>query len=326
MVLVGGEAVDGVGFAIAAGASDPAADSGVVACGVAAAGSGEGVEGGSEVAVVGEGDGAGGAGGSGGSVLGAGWIGGRDDGEDVAGLGGEFDVPGVGEIEAVVSGRGDEDDVGLVGGVGDLVEGGEEAGAVSGGEIGEGSDGKGDDVGAIGDGVVDALDDPTEEAAGFSGFALVGGAGVSGDCGRHALEDFDVKDGGLGGYSDDLAGARTDGGGGKGGGPGAVTGLVLRGAVVAGAGVGGLVDFCEIEGEIWGDVGVGLVDAAVDDGDADAAPHGDVPGTVRGATGDVVAVASDLLDGPALRGGVVGIVGWRRDDDWRLLTERAVSG
>ena len=96
-------------------------------------------------------------------------------------MGGELDVAGIGEIEAVVSGRGDEDDVGLVGGVGDLVEGGEEAGAVSGGEVGGGSDGEGDDVGAIGDGVVDALHDPTEEAAGFSGFALVGGVGVAGD-------------------------------------------------------------------------------------------------------------------------------------------------
>ena len=52
------------------------------------------------------------------------------------------------------------------------------------------------------------------------------------------------------------------------------------------------------------------VDAAVDDGDADAFAHGGVPRAVRGAAGDVVAVAADLLDGPALRGVVVGVVGW----------------
>ena len=119
--------------------------------------------------------GPGGAGGSGGEVLGAGGVGGGDDGEDAAGLGGEFDVAGVGEVEAVVAGGGDEDDVGLGGGVGDLVEGGEEAGAVSGGEVGGGADGEGDDVGAVGDGVFDALHDPAEEAAGLAGFALVGG-------------------------------------------------------------------------------------------------------------------------------------------------------
>ena len=326
VVLVGGEAIDGVGFAVAACASDPAADSGVVACGITAAGSGQGVEGGAEVAVIGEGDGAGGAGGSGGGVLGAGWVGGGHDGEDVARLGGELDISGVGEIEAVVSGRGDEDDVGLVGGIGDLVEGGEEAGAVSGGEVGEGSYGEGDDIGAIGDGVVDALDDPTEKAAGFSGFALVGGVGVSGYGGRHALEDFDVEDGGLGSYSDDLAGSWADGSGGEGGGPGAVAGLVLRCAVVAGCGISGLVDLGQVEGEIWGDVGVRLVDAAVEDGDADAASHGGVPWTVRGASGDVRSVAADLLDGPTLRGGVVGVVGWRWCDDRRLLGEGAVGG
>ena len=82
--------------------------------------------------------------------------------------------------------------------------------------------------------------------------------------------------------------------------------LILRGAVVAGAGVGGGVDFGEVEGEVGGDVGVGGVDAAVENGDADAFALGDVPGAVRGAAGDVVAVAADLLDGPAL------VVGCRR--------------
>ena len=84
---------------------------GLAAVGVAAAGGGEGVERSAVVAVVGEGDGAGGAGGSGGGVLGAGWVGGGDDGEDAAGLRGKFDVARVGEVEAVVAGGGDEDDV-----------------------------------------------------------------------------------------------------------------------------------------------------------------------------------------------------------------------
>ncbi len=34
----------------------------------------------------------------------AGGVGGGDDGEDTAGLGGELDVAGIGEVEAVVSG------------------------------------------------------------------------------------------------------------------------------------------------------------------------------------------------------------------------------
>ena len=52
------------------------------------------------------------------------------------------------------------------------------------------------------------------------------------------------------------------------------------------------------------------VDAAVEDGDADAFAHGGVPGAVSGAAGNVVAVAADLLDSPTLRSGVVGVV-WR---------------
>ena len=181
-----------------------------------------------------------------------------------------------------------------------------------------------DDVGAVGDGVFDALHDPAEEAAGFAGCALLAASDGAGDGGGHALEDLDVEDGRGWGYADDLSGAGADGGGGEGGGPGAVALLVLRGAVVAGAGVGGLVDFGEVEGEVGGDVGVGLVDAAVDDGDADAFAHGGVPGTVRGAAGNVVAVAADLLDGPALRGvGVVGVVGrWGRWGRWWRGKER----
>ena len=232
-------------------------------------------------------------------------------------MGGEFDVAGVGEVEAVVAGGGDEDNVGLGGGVGDAVEGGFEACAVSGGEVGGGADGERDDIGAVGDGVFDALHDPAEQAAGFAGGALLRRSGRAGDGRGHALEDFDVEDGGGRGYSDDLSSAGADGGGGEGGSPGAMSLLVLRGAVIAGAGVGGLVDFGEVQGEIGGDVGMGLVDAAVDDGDADAFAHGGVPWSVRGAAGDVVAVAADLLDGPSLRCvGVVGVVGWRRWRGW----------
>jgi hypothetical protein len=91
--------------------------------------------------------------------------------------------------------------------------------------------------------------------------------------------------------------------------------LVLRGGVVAWAGQagGGLVDLGEVEGEVGGDVGVVLVDAGVQNGDADACAQGGVPGTGGGAAGDVGAVASGLADGPALRGGVVGVIwGGRR--------------
>ena len=63
---------------------------------------------------------------------------------------------------------GDEDDVGLGGCVGDTVEDGFESGSVARGEVGSGSDGERDDVGAVGDGVVDPLEDPTEEATGLT--------------------------------------------------------------------------------------------------------------------------------------------------------------
>ena len=307
---VGGESVDGVGDAGAAGTLDPAAGAGVGAVWVAAAGSGEGVERGAVVGVVGEGDGAGSTGGAGGGVLGTGRVRGSCDCEDTARLCGEFDVAGVGEVEAVVAGGGDEDDICLGGGVGDLVEGGEEASAVSGGEVGYCADGEGDDVRAIGDRVFDSLHDPAEETAGLAGFALIGWVGVAGDGRGHALEDFDVEDGRGGSYADDLSGSGTESSGCEGGGPGAVALLILGGAVVAGTGVGGLVDFGEVECEVGGDIGVGCVDAAVDDGDADAFAHGGVPGAVRGCAGDVVSVAADLLDGPSLWGrGVVGVVG-----------------
>jgi hypothetical protein len=96
--------------------------------------------------------------------------------------------------------------------------------------------------------------------------------------------------------------------------------LILRGAVVAGAGetgVGGLIDLTEVEGEVGGEVGVGGVDSAIQNGDAGAFAHGGVPGAVCGATGDVVSVAADLTTCPALWGGVEGVVrlgGWR---GWR---------
>ncbi len=63
---VGGQTVEGVGLAGAAGSADPAADAEVVSGGIAAAGGGEGVERGAVVAVVGEGDRARSAGGPGG--------------------------------------------------------------------------------------------------------------------------------------------------------------------------------------------------------------------------------------------------------------------
>ena len=178
----------------------------------------------------------------------------------------------------------------------------------------------------VGDGVFDALEDPAEEATGLTTCAAFGERGGCAG-GGHALEDFDVEEGGGGGDTDDLAGAGADGSGGEGGGPGAVAHLVLGGAVVAGAGVGGLVDLGEVEGEIGGDVRVGGIDAAVEDGDANAFALGDVPGAVRGAAGDVVAVTSNLLDGPSLGRGVVGVVrGWLVAEDWGPMVTLKVFG
>ncbi len=95
-----------------------------------------------------------------------------------------------------------------------------------------------------------------------------------------------------------------------------MAGLVLRSAIVAGGWVSRLVDFGEVEAEVGGYVWMGLVYAAIDDGDAYALTHGGVPWAVGRASGDVVAVAADLLDSPALRGGVVGVVArdWCRRD------------
>ena len=100
--------------------------------------------------------------------------------------------------------------------------------------------------------------------------------------------------------------------------------LILGTTVITGAGVCGLVDLGEVEGEVGGEVGVRVVDAAVDDCDANALAHGGIPGPVRGAAGDVISVASDLLDSPSLgSGGVVGVVGgrclrrWRRGGNWK---------
>ena len=313
---VGWEAVDGVGQAGAASALNPAADTGIGTVRIATARGCEGVEGRSIVAVVGERDGAWGTGGVGGCVLGAGGVGGGGDGKNAASLCGEFDVAGVGEVEAVVSGGGDEDDVGLGRGVGDLVEGSEESSSVSGGQVGGSAYRQGDDVGTIGDGVFDAFHDPAEESAGFTGFALVAGICVAGDGGWHTLEDFDVEYCRGGGYADDFSGPGADGSGGERRGPCAVTLLILGAAVVAGAGVCALVDFGKVKGQIWGDIRVGSVDAAVEDGNADAFAHGGIPRAVCRCAGGVISVAANLLDGPSLRsGGVVGVVGgrsWRR--------------
>jgi len=64
-----------------------------------------------------------------------------------------------------------------------------------------------------------------------------------------------------------------------------------------------LVDFGEIEGEVGGDVGVILVDAAVEDWRCGRLLHGGVPGAVGGATGDAGAEAAGFEDGPGLRSG-----------------------
>lgn len=71
---------------------------------------------------------------------------------------------------------------------------------------------------------------------------------------------------------------------------------------------------------------MGLVDAAVDDGDANAFALGGIPWAVCGAAGDVVAKAADLLNGPALGSGVEGVVGWRCGDDGRRGEDGTVGG
>ncbi len=52
---------------------------------------------------------------------------------------------------------------------------------------------------------------------------------------------------------------------------------------------------------------MGGVDSAIENCDADAFAGGGVPWAVGRASGDVVAVAADLADGPALRRVVVGV-------------------
>ena len=83
--------------------------------------------------------------------------------------------------------------------------------------------------------------------------------------------------------------------------------LVLRRAVVAGAGHGCLVDFGEIEDEVGSDVGMVLVDAAVEDGNADASAFRGVPRAGGGTAGNGFAVAAREDGGPALRGLIVDI-------------------
>ena len=320
--LAGGQTVRGGRQAGAAGPTHPSADGGVGALGSAAAGCSEGVEGGTVVAVVGEGGWAGGAGGAGSGIFRTGRIGGGDDGEDATGLGWELDETRVGEVVGVVAGCGDDDDTGLGGGVGDAVEGGLETGTVAGGEVYDDAEGHGDDVGTVGDGIVDSLDDPTEETTGLSCGTFGGEGGFSCNGDWHALEDLDVEEGGGWGDADDLSSIGPLCGCGERGGPGAVAGLILRGAVVAWAGqagLGGLVDLREIEGEVGCEIGVGGVDSAIENSDADAVAHGGVPRASGWAAGDVVAVASDLADCPALRAGVEGVegelrAGWSDDD------------
>ena len=97
--------VESIGVARTASTPDPTA--GVIALGVTAAGSGEGVERAAVVAVIGERDGSRNTGGSGGSILGAGGIGGGDNGQDPFGLGGKCDVRRTGKVEVIVACRGD---------------------------------------------------------------------------------------------------------------------------------------------------------------------------------------------------------------------------
>ena len=120
-------------------------------------------------------------------------------------MGGELDVTATAEVEAVVSGGGDEGRPGLLGGVGDGIELGFPAGAVAGGEIDDGAEREGDDVGVVGDGVVDAFEDPAKEAGGLTVFALGGEVVACG--GGEAFEDFDVEQRGLRGYADGVSGS-----------------------------------------------------------------------------------------------------------------------
>ena len=100
------------------------------------------------------------------------------------------------------------------------MEGGLETCTVAGGEVDEGAEGEGDDVGLVGDGVLDAGENPTEQAAGFAGGTLGGRIGAVARW--HTLEDLDVQDAGLGDDADGEAGAGAQGCCSQRGGPGAV--------------------------------------------------------------------------------------------------------
>ena len=90
-----------------------------------------------------------------------------------------------------------------------------QARALSGVEIDECAEGEIDDAGVLIDGVLNALNDPTEEAAGLTGGTLGGDVRrVAGGVGK-ALKNLDVEDGGGGGDADEEAGARADGCGGE---------------------------------------------------------------------------------------------------------------
>mgnify|MGYP001544143207 CR=1 FL=1 len=207
--------------------------------------------------------------------------------------------------------RCNKDDIRLGGRGGDAVESSEKAGTVAGREIGDRTDGKGDDIGAIGDGIFDPLKDPTQQTAGFALGAFISKAGAIKD-GWHTLENFDIQNRRLRRNSNGQSSSGADGSCGKRRRPCAVSCLVLRRAIVAGTGISSLIDFAEVQREVGRDVGMVLVNPAVDDSNANAFTFGDVPGAVCGGTGNVVAVASNLLHGPALRRvGVEGVV-WRR--------------
>jgi len=204
----------------------------------------------------------------------------------------------------------------LVSGIGDAVESCFEVSAFAGGEVDGCAEREGDDVGVIVDCVFDALNDPAKEAAGVPGGTACGyGGGVARHGGGHALKDFDVEEGGGGGYTNEFAGSGASGCGGEGCSPSAMALLVLWGAVVAGTGKVGLIDFAEVEGEVGSDVRVGGVDATVDDGDADSFAHGGIPWAAGGAAGSIAAVSSHLPDSPALWRVIEGVVGQGCVDD-----------
>ena len=235
--------------------------------------------------IVGEGDGAGGAGGSGGEVLGTGRVGGGDDGEDAAGLGGKFDIARIGEVEAVVAGGGDEDDSGLCGGVGDAIEGGFEAGAFAGAEIDRCSEGQRDDVGAVGHGVFDALDDPARAARWpdrTGTLRWMSDAVLAGRAARCMTLMLRMVAAGATPITCPVPGPSLR----RRGTQSTCRGPAGPGRMPSSQGLGrpvwGLVDFGEVEGEIGGDVGMGGIDAAVENCDANPSPMVVSQGPARG--------------------------------------------